>query len=94
MFPMLDWTISVGNLLTIGMLLVTGVWAFARIASDVRVIKHEVKHLTEVQSTLGTAMLQLGGILTKVAVQEERMLMMSKKIDELSHGQGFVKALK
>lgn len=88
---MLDWTISIGNLLTIGMLLISGVWAFARITADVRVIKNDLKYVTGAQASLSETLLQLGTILTRVAVQDERLLMMSKKIEELSHGDGYVR---
>lgn len=88
----LDWTVSIGNLLTVAMLLVSGVWAFAKITSDVRVVKNDLRHVIATQVSLTENLVQLGALLTRVAVQDERLLMMSKKIEELSHGQGFVKS--
>lgn len=54
------------------------------IATDMIHIKDNMKRLEE-------AFNQLGSILTKVAVQDTRLNMIEKKLDELSHGMGFVK---
>lgn len=79
-----------------GQVMQTAVWAVAAIAfvltikSDVRVIRHDLRHLEEKQTVLNEAFSQLGKILTEVAVQDARIHMMEKYIDELRHGQGFV----
>jgi hypothetical protein len=46
------------------------------------------------QDDLGEAFTQLGNILTKVAVQDERLNQMAKTIDEMRHGQGFVNPMR
>lgn len=54
-----------------------------RLASD-------IQHIKENQRSLQEAFAQLGSILTKVAVQDTRLNMIEKKLDELAHGQGYV----
>jgi len=54
-------------------------------------LKNDISYIKENQRTLGEAFKQLNSILTKVAVQDARLNMIDKKLDELSHGQGFIK---
>lgn len=74
----------------------TAAWAVAAITfvlsikSDVRIIRHDLRHLEEKQSMLNEAFSQLGKILTEVAVQDARLHMLEKSLDEIRHGQGFV----
>lgn len=64
--------------------------AFFLIRNDIRSLKIDIDHIKENQKSLSEAFTQLGNILTKVAVQDTRIQMIEKKLDELSHGQGFV----
>lgn len=90
-FPMIDWSVNVGNILQIFAIIAGGIAVFVRISSDVRVIRHDIIALKEKQTTLNEAFVQLGLILTQVAVQDNRLQMMEKNIDELRHGQGYIK---
>lgn len=58
---------------------------------DIASLRTDINHIKETQKSLAEAFTQLGNILTKVAVQDARLQMMEKKLDELSHGQGFIK---
>ena len=58
--------------------------------NDISSLKNDINHIKENQKSLSEAFTQLGNILTKVAVQDTRIQMIEKKIDELSHGQGYV----
>lgn len=60
------------------------------IKNDISSLKSEINHVKENQRGLAEAFTQLGNILTKVAVQDARMQMLEKRVDELSHGQGFI----
>lgn len=51
----------------------------------------DIGYIKENQKNLQEGFNQLNSILTKVAVQDTRLNMIEKKLDELSHGQGFVK---
>lgn len=64
---------------------------FLAIRYDIKSLKVSIEHIKENQKQLQEAFTQLGSILTKVAVQDTRLNMVEKKLDELSHGQGFVK---
>ena len=61
---------------------------------DINIVKNDIRYLQESQKALTEAFSQLGKILTSVAVQDARINMIEKKIDELSHGQGYVDARK
>lgn len=61
------------------------------IKNDIASLRTDISHIKETQKSLAEAFTQLGNILTKVAVQDTRIQMMEKKIDELSHGLGFIK---
>lgn len=50
----------------------------------------DIQHIKENQRSLQEAFAQLGSILTKVAVQDTRLSMIEKNIDELRHNKGFV----
>lgn len=88
-----DWTISVGNLINVVVLVTGALMFFVNIKSDIKNIKYKVHQLTSEQQAMTEAFKQLGAILTQVAVQDTRIQHVEKQIDELRHGQGFVKAL-
>lgn len=64
---------------------------FLALKNQISLLRVDVNHIKDNQKSLAEAFSQLGSILTKVAVQDARLQMIEKKIDELSHGQGFVK---
>lgn len=53
-------------------------------------IRNDITHLQNAQESLVEAFSQLGKILTQVAVQDTRISMIEKRIDELAHGRGLV----
>ena len=55
------------------------------------IVKHDIHYLQESHKSLTEAFRQLGKVLTQVAVQDNRIHIMEKRLDELAHGQGFVK---
>lgn len=88
---MIDWTVSVGNLLQIGAFVILGITMFLTMRGDINILRHDVQSLEKGQLILNEAFAQLGTILTQVAVQDNRLLMIEKSMDDLKHGQGFVK---
>ena len=89
-FPVIDWTVSVGNLLQIIVIVVGGVAVFFKLQGEVRIVRHDMANMKQRQDDLNEAFTQLGMILTKVAVQDERLNAIAKDIDEMRHGQGFI----
>lgn len=78
------------SLAKLGLALVAALAFFFALRNDIISLRTDINHIKENQKSLSEAFTQLGNILTKVAVQDARLQMMEKKLDELSHGQGFV----
>ena len=57
---------------------------------DINIVKNDIRYLQESQKALTEAFSQLGKILTSVAVQDARINMIEKEMDELAHGHGYV----
>lgn len=92
MFPAIQYEVSLGNILTI-LSVVGAVMTFIfTMKGDINIVKSDIHYLQESQKSLTEAFSQLGKILTSVAVQDTRITMVEKKIDELAHGQGYVDA--
>ena len=90
MLPLIEYSISLGNILTI-LSVVASVMAFIwTMKGDIIMIKSDVSYLQASQKVLADAFAQFGKVLTSVAVQDSRISMMEKRIDELAHGKGFI----
>ncbi len=90
----LEYSITVGSLLQSALLIAAATAAFYALKGDVNVLKHDVRNIQDNQKAMTEAFTQLEKILTQVAVQDTRIHMIEKKVDELSHGQGFIKEKK
>lgn len=90
----IDWTISVGNLLQIAVFLVVGIGAFFALRTDIKILHNQVRIINDRQDDLATTTTNISNTLTTVAVQGERINQMSKTIDEMRHGQGFVNPMR
>lgn len=88
---MFDWTINMGNILAVLFYVAGGLGVFYGMKSDIRVLRHDIRHIEEKQIVLNESFLQLGKILTQVAVQDTRLGMIEKYVDELRHGKGYIK---
>lgn len=80
----------VGNAIQILSICGAGLMMFFAMRGDIRVIRHDISNLQKGQESLNEAFKQLGAILTQVAVQDTRISMIEKDVDELRHGEGFV----
>jgi hypothetical protein len=58
---------------------------------DITIVKHDLHYLQESHKSLTEAFKQLGKILTQVAVQDNRINSMEKRLDEFAHGKGLIK---
>lgn len=58
--------------------------------NQLSLMKNDIEHLEDAQKALAEAFKQLGRILTSVAVQDNRINMIEKRLDELAHGKGLV----
>lgn len=84
-FPMIDPTVSIGNLIQILVIVMGGVSVFFALRSDVRVIRHDMNNLRERQDSLNEAFKQLGDILRQVAVQDTRLVAQEERIGRLEN---------
>lgn len=86
-----DWTVNVGNILTLLALFGTALISYVKLNIDLNILKHDFDAVKKSMGILSDSVKGISEILTKVAVQEERLLNLSKDIDELRHGKGFIK---
>lgn len=87
---MIEYTVSIGNILTIVSVIGSVVTLVYNMKNDISLVKNDIFHLQKSHEALTEAFSQLGKILTQVAVQDSRLSMIEKRLDELSHGKGFV----
>lgn len=90
MYPEFINSFTAGAVLQILITIVGLVGGFYAIKTDISVIKNNILHLQETQRTMTEAFSQLGKILTQVAVQDTRIAMIEKRVDELAHGKGHI----
>lgn len=89
--PLIEYTISIGNIATILTVISSVTWLVASMKGDINIVKNDITHLEESHKSLTEAFTQLGKILTQVAVQDTRLNMIERKVDELAHGKGIIK---
>lgn len=81
---MIDPSITIGNIVEIGTIIIGGVITFTLLRSTVTQLKSEVKELKiDVRA--------LNKIVIEMAVTDRRLLVVEEDIRELRHGRGFVK---
>lgn len=88
---MIDWSVSLGNIITILTVIASVIGLVYNMKSDIVLLQNDVVHLEKAQQTMTEAFSNMGKVLTSVAVQDTRITMIEKKLDELSHGKGYVK---
>lgn len=86
-----DYTISIGNIATIITAFSGALLFIYTIKNEISLVQSDIRHLEDGQRSLTEAFSQLGKILTQVAVQDNRINMIEKRFDELSHGRGFIR---
>jgi len=84
-------TITLGAVIQTAVLLGGIVGGWIRLNVKISEIENEVKRLQTSSEGFGQALKQLSSILTQVAVQDNRMLNLEKRFDELAHGKGFIR---
>lgn len=88
--PMIEYTISLGNILTILGVVGSTMALLYNMKGDIVIVKHDIHYLQESHKALTEAFASLGKVLTQVAVQDNRLNMIERRIDELAHGEGYV----
>jgi UDP-N-acetylglucosamine transferase subunit ALG13 len=89
-----SWNINIGHIF-IALGAVAGAAAIlSGFKHELKVVQVNLKQLDEKQVALTTAFTQLSNVLTTVAVQDNRLQMLEKQLDEIRHGQGFIVKVK
>ena len=81
----LEYTISIGSLIQSSLLLVAALAAYYTLKGDVHVLKRDVRYIEENQRTMAEAFSQLEKILTQVAVQDNRIDMLERRLEDFKH---------
>lgn len=87
---MIDYTVTIGNILTIFSVIGSVVTLVYSMKNDISILKRDIDYLQDSHRALTEAFNQLGKVLTQVAVQDQRINMLEKRVDELAHGKGIV----
>ena len=90
MFPVIENTISWGNIFTVLTVVGSVMGLLYTMKGDILVVKTDISYLQDHIKALTEAFSQLGKVLTQVAVQDQRINMIEKDIDEIRHGKGLV----
>jgi len=88
---LIDYSVSIGNILTIITVIFSVVGLVYSMKNDIALLQNDMSHVQSAQKGTTDAVTQMGKVLTSVAVQDTRISMVEKRVDELSHGRGFVK---
>ena len=83
----INWSINIGNVIELAVILVSIVTFVNKIKTDISLMRQELIHIEKVQSTLSESFVRMGDVLTQVAVQDARISMLERSIDEIKQGQ-------
>lgn len=86
----IDPTITVGNLVEIGTILIGGIIVIVKMGGDIRVIKNDVDHMQKEVGLHRRSIEKIGEVLTSVASQDSRLESLEFQLLEMRHGRGFV----
>jgi hypothetical protein len=87
----IDYTITVGNMIEIGSILGAGVLLLVTLKSDVSALKTNTVDLRVDFVEMQTEIKKIGDVLIAQADQNRRILHLEEDVRELRHGRGFVR---
>lgn len=89
-----DWTVSFSNIVQMIVMTATVASIFYAMRWEVRLLSHDVKAIEKRLESLAESFKQLGMILTQMAVQENRLNMIERSIENIKDGHGYAKKQK
>jgi hypothetical protein len=89
---MIDYTITVGNIIEIGVLTVGGIITVGGGLLALGSFRNTVENLTRDMTDMKAEIKKVGEVLTKMAVTDNRLSNVEQDIRELRHGVGFVQS--
>lgn len=87
----IDYTITVGNIIEIGSIIVGGLYALGTIKSNVGMLKTEVGEMQTEIKKLSEIVTRQATAETRLDAMDTRISGLDKDIRELRHGDGFVR---
>lgn len=87
---LINWQFSIGNILEILMIGAGLITLVNKLQGQITLLRKDLSYIQKSQESLSEAFKQLGTILTQVAVQDTRLSMIEKRVDELAHGEGLI----
>lgn len=88
---MIEQTITIGNIIEIAVIAVGGISVFITLRNTVANIKADVDSLQVEIKKLGEILVSLARYDERLVSLDKRVTAQGRRIDELSHGEGFVR---
>jgi hypothetical protein len=88
---MIEQTITIGNIIEIGVIAVGGISVFITLRNTVANIKADVDGLQTEIKKLGEILVNLARFDERITSLDKRVTAQGRRIDDLSHGDGFVR---
>lgn len=87
----IDYTISVGNIVEIGSIIGGGLAVFFTLKNNVATLKEDVETMQAEIKKLGEVLIGMARFDEKLSNLDKRVTVHDHKIDDLQHGEGFVR---
>lgn len=81
---------NIDLILKVGALILAAYGVVLSLRGQIKALAIDIGYIKENQKALQEGFNQLNNILTRVAVQDTRLNMIEKKLDELAHGKGII----
>lgn len=88
---MIDYTITIGNIVEIGSIIFGGIAVLYTLKGDVKTLKRDFDAIQKEIKKLGDILVNLADIRGDIKTLTARVAMAEQDIREMKHGDGFVK---
>lgn len=88
---MIDFTVTMGNIIEIGVIAGGGLVAIVTVKNSVSNLGKDLHHMRSDFDDMKKEIEKVGEVLIKMAVTDQRLLNAETDIRELRHGEGFVR---
>lgn len=88
---MIDYTITIGNIVEIGSIIFGGIAVLWTLRSDVKRLKVDFDAIQKEIKKLGEILVNLADIRGDIKALTTRVAMAEQDINEMKHGDGFIK---
>ena len=79
-----DWTITLGNIAEISGIIVGGMLFLFRFSATIKLVAYRIEHIEKTTEEHGRSLSSLTSAMVSIAIQDERINNLSKRIDGLS----------